>query len=48
MKINLKYVPGIGMLGMQERVAELSGKFSIDSASGQGTCIQVVLPLFPD
>ncbi len=41
-------VPGIGLLGMQERVAELSGKFSIDSASGKGTCIQVALPLFPD
>ena len=39
-------VPGIGLLGMQERVAELRGRFKLDSASGQGTCIQVVLPLF--
>ncbi|MEN9868178.1 MAG: hypothetical protein RL748_3768, partial [Pseudomonadota bacterium] len=41
-------VPGIGLLGMQERVAELHGSFKLDSASGQGTCIQVVLPLFQE
>jgi signal transduction histidine kinase len=41
-------VPGMGLLGMQERVADLSGSFSMDAASGHGTCIRVVLPLFPD
>jgi ligand-binding sensor domain-containing protein/signal transduction histidine kinase len=41
-------VPGIGLLGMQERVTELSGRFSIDSASHKGTCVHAVLPLFPD
>lgn len=41
-------VPGIGLLGMQERVADLSGSFTMDTASGRGTCIRVVLPLFPD
>jgi ligand-binding sensor domain-containing protein/signal transduction histidine kinase len=41
-------VPGIGLLGMQERVTELSGRFNIDSASGKGTCVCAVLPRFPD
>jgi signal transduction histidine kinase len=39
---------GLGLLGMTERVRELSGKLSIRSAPGEGTRIEVVLPLKGD
>src|ERR1700733_9458456 len=36
---------GLGLLGMAERVRELSGQLSIKSQPGKGTRIDVVLPL---
>jgi signal transduction histidine kinase len=36
---------GMGILGMEERVRQLAGVFSIQSAPGQGTKIHVELPL---
>jgi signal transduction histidine kinase len=36
---------GLGLLGMTERVRELSGQLSIQSEPGKGTRIEVVLPL---
>jgi signal transduction histidine kinase len=36
---------GLGLLGITERVRELCGKVSIDSAPGKGTRIALVLPL---
>ena len=36
---------GMGLLGMEERVSHLGGSFAVDSALGQGTRLQVVLPL---
>jgi signal transduction histidine kinase len=36
---------GLGLLGMAERVRELSGKLSIQSTPGKGTRIEVMLPL---
>jgi signal transduction histidine kinase len=39
---------GLGLLGMTERVRELSGQLSIKSELGKGTRIAVVLPLTRD
>jgi signal transduction histidine kinase len=36
---------GLGLLGMQERVNHLDGKFSVESDPGEGTLIRVELPL---
>lgn len=36
---------GLGLLGMQERVAELEGKLNISSAPRKGTTIRVELPV---
>ena len=36
---------GLGLLGIQERVSHLSGKFHVDSAPGRGTVLSVELPL---
>ncbi|MFN7999383.1 MAG: sensor histidine kinase [Bryobacteraceae bacterium] len=36
---------GLGLLGIQERVSHLSGKFQVDSAPGRGTVLSVELPL---
>ncbi|MDR5694406.1 MAG: GAF domain-containing sensor histidine kinase [Armatimonadota bacterium] len=36
---------GVGLLGMQERASLLGGKFSIASAPGRGTRVELVLPL---
>jgi len=36
---------GLGLLGMEERVVHLHGRFHIQSAPGQGTSILVELPL---
>lgn len=33
-----------GLLGMRERVQALQGKFQLDSAPGEGTCITVYVP----
>jgi signal transduction histidine kinase len=35
---------GLGLLGMQERVSHLDGKFQIDSEVGHGTILTVILP----
>lgn len=37
--------PRLGLLGMQERVAQLGGDFAIDSAPGSGTTISARIPL---
>jgi signal transduction histidine kinase len=34
----------LGLLGMQERVEMVRGKFSIESKPGQGTVVQVQIP----
>ncbi len=36
---------GMGLLGMQERVSHLGGRFSVDSGPGRGAALKVVLPL---
>jgi signal transduction histidine kinase len=36
---------GLGLLGIQERVTHLHGKFSLESTAGEGTLIRVELPL---
>jgi len=36
---------GVGLLGMEERVKRLQGKFQVQSAPGNGTTIEVVLPV---
>ena len=38
-------VRGLGLLGMEERVRHLGGRFEIDSRPGRGTSMRVVLPL---
>lgn len=38
-------VRGLGLLGMEERVRRLGGKFQIDSQLGRGTTISAELPL---
>lgn len=37
---------GFGLLGMQERVQLLNGQFKIQSATDQGTSIQITIPRF--
>lgn len=37
--------PGIGLLGMQERAAQLNGRMTLESSPGQGTTVFVRLPL---
>lgn len=37
--------PGVGIAGMRERAHQLNGIFEIDSASGSGTTVRVILPL---
>jgi signal transduction histidine kinase len=36
---------GMGLLGMQERVGYLGGKFEVESAPGKGTTLKITLPL---
>lgn len=36
--------PSWGLLGMEGRAALLGGRFSLRSAPGQGTCVEVVIP----
>lgn len=38
---------GLGLLGIEERVAHLHGSFRVDSNPGEGTSIRVELPLTP-
>jgi signal transduction histidine kinase len=35
---------GLGLIGIEERVAHLGGNFRVDSAAGRGTKLSVVLP----
>ncbi len=37
-------IPHLGLLGMQERVEMVRGKFSISSTPGKGTVVQAVIP----
>ena len=39
--------PGLGLIGMRERVEGLNGRFTMESSPGQGTTIAVDLPLTP-
>ncbi len=39
------YGKGLGLVGMQERVSLLGGRFELESTPGQGTQIRVFLPL---
>jgi signal transduction histidine kinase len=36
---------GLGLLGMEERVRHLKGRFSVESGPGQGTLLEIELPL---
>jgi signal transduction histidine kinase len=36
---------GMGLLGMQERVSNLGGTFSVESLPGSGAIVCIVLPL---
>jgi signal transduction histidine kinase len=38
-------VRGLGLLGMEERVRHLGGRFEIDSSPGRGTLLHIALPL---
>jgi signal transduction histidine kinase len=38
---------GLGLLGLDERVRELAGTLAIDSVSGRGTTLKVVMPVPP-
>jgi signal transduction histidine kinase len=40
-----KRTPGVGVIGMQERVRELGGMVRIDSEPGRGTSVRVRLAL---
>lgn len=42
---NARQVKGLGLLGMEERVARLDGTFEMDSEIGGGTILTVQLPL---
>ncbi len=37
--------PGLGMIGMQERVVRLGGQLQVDSEPGRGTIVSFVLPI---
>ncbi len=36
---------GFGIRGMQERVEGLGGRYSVESETGRGTCVQISIPL---
>ena len=38
---------GLGLLGIQERLGALCGTLQITSASGQGTTLQITVPVEP-
>ena len=38
-------LPGVGIVGMRERVKQLKGRFDIESSPGKGTTVRVVLPI---
>ena len=37
--------PGLGLMGMRERAQALDGTFSITSGTGNGTRINIIIPL---
>jgi signal transduction histidine kinase len=39
--------PGLGLLGVRERVSEFGGTFWLDTAPGRGTRLSVELPCLP-
>lgn len=43
----VQQVKGLGLLGIEERVARLGGTFEVDSEIGGGTILTVQLPLVP-
>jgi signal transduction histidine kinase len=43
--VNQRGPRGLGLLGVQERVEALGGTLQITSASGQGTTLQITLPI---
>jgi Signal transduction histidine kinase len=45
---NPKHQRGLGLLGMQERVTHLGGRFDLQSEPGHGTRIEIALPLEHD
>jgi signal transduction histidine kinase len=45
---NVKQTKGLGLLGMEERVARLGGKYEINSVPGSGTIIAIELPFNPN
>src|SRR5205085_4335498 len=40
-----RFVRGLGLLGMEERVRRLGGRLAIDSQPGRGTAIMAELPV---
>ena len=38
-------VPGNGLCGMRERIESLGGRLRVDATPGQGTRVEVTLPL---
>jgi signal transduction histidine kinase len=44
----LTQTPGLGLIGMTERVRALNGRMTVDSEPGGGTLISVELPARPD
>jgi signal transduction histidine kinase len=40
-----KLMRGLGMLGMEERVRQLGGKFEVQSTPGKGAVLRVTLPI---
>jgi len=40
-----RWVRGLGLLGMEERVRHVGGHFSVDSQAGRGTVLNAELPL---
>jgi len=45
MKSGANKKPGIGLLNMQERMAQINGSLTFDSHSGRGTTANISLPL---
>jgi signal transduction histidine kinase len=39
--------PGLGLLGMRERVIMVNGMFMVESAPGTGTMIKAIIPIPP-
>jgi signal transduction histidine kinase len=37
--------PGLGILGMRERVEALRGRLEIESTPGQGFCLSATIPV---